>query len=121
MKNILIIDDNESMLSMMRDLLDRCGYTVYSASDGIQGLKIFYDIGPDLVITDLIMPDKEGLEVIMELSRQERKPKIIAISGGGKLGPQTYLPLAEMLGADHILEKPFHPSELIDYVKELLA
>ena len=121
MNNILVIDDNENMLSMMCDLLQRSGYTVYSAMDGVQGLKTFYACCPDLVITDLIMPDKEGLEVIMELSKHDPKPKIIAISGGGKLGPQTYLPLAEMLGSDHILEKPFHPSELIAYVKELLA
>ncbi|MDR3629913.1 MAG: response regulator [Desulfocapsaceae bacterium] len=121
MKNILVIDDNENMLKMMCDLLSRSGYGVFPAMDGAQGLDMYYAHRPDLVITDLIMPDKEGLEVIMELAKLTPKPKIIAISGGGKLGPQTYLPLAEMLGADHILEKPFHPSELIDYVKDLLV
>ena len=121
MKNILIIDDNENLLRMMSELLRRSGYKVFSAIDGAQGLKTYYANVPDLVITDIIMPEKEGLEVIMELTRQDPKPKIIAISGGGKLGPQSYLPLAETLGADYVLEKPFHPGELVDYVKELIG
>ena len=121
MKNVLVIDDNENMLGMMCDLLRRSGYNVISAINGAQGLKAYYANIPDLVITDLIMPDKEGIEIIIELTKQKPRPKIIAISGGGKLGPRTYLPLAEALGADHVLEKPFHPAELIDYVAKSLA
>jgi two-component system, cell cycle response regulator CpdR len=120
-KSILVIDDNEIILRMICDLLNRSGFTVLSASDGVQGLKVYYAELPSLVITDLIMPNKEGLEVIMELNKQDPKPKIIAISGGGRLEPQTYLPLAELLGADHVLEKPFHPAELIALVEKLLA
>lgn len=120
-KRILVIDDNEIILRMICDLLNRSGFTVLSASDGVQGLKAYYAELPGLVITDLIMPNKEGLEVIMELNKQDPKPKIIAISGGGRLEPQTYLPLAELLGADHVLEKPFHPAELIALVEKLLA
>ena len=121
MKNILVIDDNEHILKMMCALLNRSGYTVFSAMNGVQGLKAYYAHTPDLVITDLIMPDKEGLEVIMELTRQEPRPKIIAISGEGRMGPQSYLPMADALGADHVLEKPFHPDELMDSVERLLA
>jgi DNA-binding response OmpR family regulator len=120
-KSILVIDDNEIMLKMICDLLHRSGFNVLSASDGVQGLKAYYAGLPCLVITDLIMPNKEGLEVIIELKKQDPKPKIIAISGGGRLKPQTYLPMAEMLGADHVLEKPFHPAELIALVRELLV
>jgi DNA-binding response OmpR family regulator len=120
-KSILVIDDNETLLKMMCRLLGRSGFEVISASDGVQGLRAYYAELPSLVITDLIMPEKEGIEVIMELSRQDPKPKIIAISGGGRLEPQTYLPLADMLGADHVLEKPFHPAELVDLVKKMLA
>ena len=121
MKNILVIDDNEHILKMMCTLLHRSGYTVFSATDGVQGMKTYYSNTPVLVITDLIMPEKEGLEVIMELTRQEPRPKIIAISGGGKMGPQSYLPMADVLGADYVLEKPFHPAEFIDCVERLLA
>jgi DNA-binding response OmpR family regulator len=121
MKKILVIDDDESLLKMMGELLTRSGYEVIQAVDGNQGLRQFYATHPDLVITDIIMPDKEGLEVIMELHKQTPRPKIIAISGGGKLKPESYLPLAERLGADHILEKPFLPKELITLIKDLLS
>ena len=121
MKSILIIEDNENMLQMMCDLLGRSGYAVFSAADGVQGLKAFHAHSPALVITDIIMPDKEGLEVIMELTKQQPRPKIIAISGGGILEPQTYLSLARKLGADHALAKPFRPAELLTLIEKLLA
>ncbi|HBG21169.1 MAG TPA: response regulator [Desulfobulbaceae bacterium] len=121
MKNILIIEDNENMLQMMCDLLGRSGYSVITATDGVQGLKAFHTHSPALVITDIIMPDKEGLEVIMELTKQEPRPKIIAVSGGGILEPQTYLSLARKLGADHALAKPFRPAELLALIEHLLA
>ena len=121
MKNILVIDDDEHVLAMICDLLHRSGYSVIPAMNGVEGIQSFYATLPDLVITDLIMPDKEGLDVIMELTKREPKPKIIAISGGGKMGPQSYLPIAELLGADCVLEKPFHPAELIDCVDNLLS
>lgn len=121
MKSILVIDDNENMLRMMCDLLQRSGYNVISATDGMQGLKIFHTHPPDLVITDIIMPDKEGLEIIMELCKQRPRPKIIAVSGGGILQPHTYLALARKLGADHAIEKPFRPSDLLALVQQLLT
>lgn len=121
MKKILVIDDDESLLKMMSELLTRSGYEVYKAVDGKKGLRLFYDNRPDLVVTDLIMPEKEGLEVIMELQKQEPKPKIIAISGGGKLKPESYLPLAERLGADYVLEKPFRNPEFLGLIEDLLS
>ena len=86
MENILVIDDNEQILKMIYDLLNRSAYTVFSVMNGAQGMKTCYAHTPDLVITDLTMPDKEGLEVTMELTRQEPSPKIIAISGGERNG-----------------------------------
>jgi len=121
MKSILIIEDNENMLQMMCDLLGRSGYSVITATDGVQGLKAFHAHSPALVITDIIMPDKEGLEVIMELTKQQPRPKIIAVSGGGILEPQTYLSLARKLGADHALAKPFRPAELLTLIEQLLV
>jgi DNA-binding response OmpR family regulator len=120
MKNILIIDDNENMLRMMGDLLSRSGYNVLSAPDGVNGMKTYHANPPDLVITDIIMPDKEGLEVIMELVKQEPRPKIIAMSGGGMMEPQTYLSLARKLGADQVIEKPFRSAELLSLIEKLL-
>ena len=121
MKTILVIDDNEDILQLIYRLLVRSGFQVVTAHNGTKGLKEYYSSAPNLVITDIVMPEKDGLEVIMELSSLEPKPKIIALSGGGRVEPDTYLCLAENLGAHRILEKPFHPEELVDAVKELLV
>jgi DNA-binding response OmpR family regulator len=113
MKTILVIEDNENMLRMVNDLLSRSGYQVLTASDGVEGMKVYHKSKPDLVLTDIIMPDKEGLEVVMELGREVPRPKIIAMSGGGMMEPRTYLSLAEKLGADDVLQKPFRPADLL--------
>ncbi len=121
MKTILVIDDNEAVRRLIRDLLIRSGFEVLTAHDGRNGLKVYHSNSPCLVITDIVMPEKDGLEVIMELSKLERKPKIIALSGGGRVDPDTYLGLAERLGAHRIIEKPFYPAEFIGIVRELLV
>lgn len=121
MKNILVIEDNEDMMCMMNDLLSRSGYNVISAVDGVAGVKAYRALTPDMVITDIIMPDKEGLEVIMELVKEMPRPKIIAMSGGGMMGSGVYLSLAEKLGADGIIQKPFSPAELVALVKKNLV
>jgi DNA-binding response OmpR family regulator len=120
MKTILVIEDNENMLRMVNDLLSRSGYQVLTATDGVQGMKVYHKAKPDLVLTDIIMPDKEGLEVVMELSREVPRPKIIAMSGGGMMEPRTYLSLAEKLGADDVLQKPFRPADLLAMLKRHL-
>ncbi len=121
MKTILVIDDNENMLSMMCDLLTRSGYNVLSATDGAQGLNALRTNTPDLLITDVVMPEKDGLEVIMDLKKHHPGLKSIVVSGGGILEPQAYLPIAKKLGADEVLAKPFIPSELLALVRKLLA
>jgi CheY-like chemotaxis protein len=121
MKKILVIDDNENMLKMMCDLLTRSGYNVFSATDGVQGIKALHANTPDLVITDVIMPEKDGLEVIMDLKKHHPGLKSIVVSGGGILEPQAYLPLAKKLGADEVLAKPFRLAELLTLVQKLLA
>lgn len=120
MKTILVIEDNENMLRMVTDLLSRSGYQVLTASDGVDGMKVYHKAKPDLVLTDIIMPDKEGLEVVMELSREVPRPKIIAMSGGGMMEPRTYLSLADKLGADEVLQKPFRPTDLLALIKRHL-
>ena len=120
-KTILVIDDDDDLRDMLCIRLRSAGYMVTAASDGRSGMQAYYANKPALVITDLVMPEKEGIEVIMELQKQNPKPFIIAMSGGGKLKPEAYLPTAKMLGADTIMEKPFSTSELLDSVKYLLS
>ncbi len=120
MPRILIIDDDDLIRKMLREVLERSGYDVEDASDGKQGLQIFMKNPTDLVITDLVMPEKEGIEIIIELRRDFPNLKIIAISGGGTVGGGQYLEVAGKLGADKILNKPLKLKQLVTIVKDLL-
>ena len=120
MKRILLVDDNESFRRSLGVVLQRAGYEVQSAADGSAALELYHQQPTDLVITDLIMPGKEGLETIVELRRLEPQLKIVAISGGGRMAPEDYLPMARHLGAAATLVKPFSPQEMLELVAKLL-
>jgi DNA-binding response OmpR family regulator len=106
MARILIIDDDVQILNMLRQTLEREGHAVVDAPDGNEGLRLFRENPTDLIITDLIMPEKEGIETIMELRRDFPDVKIIAISGGGRLDPGQYLSIAKSFGAQYTFTKP---------------
>ncbi len=97
------------------------GHEVVNASNGKEGIKLFRENGADLIITDIVMPEKEGLETIMELRKGYPDVKIIAISGGGRVDPESYLTMAEKMGASRTLTKPFEREELLEAVRELLG
>ena len=88
MARILIIDNDVQILNMLRQTLEREGYDVLKASNGKQGIRLHREEPVDLIITDIIMPEKEGIETILELKRDYPDVKIIAISGGGRTGPR---------------------------------
>lgn len=119
--NILVIDDDEDLRDSLQIVLEREGYRVFAASDGAAGVEIYRAEQTDLVITDIIMPIKEGLETITELHREFPDVKIIAMSGGGRVGVKNYLDWAEGLGAHRVLAKPFSRSEILNSVKEVLG
>ena len=121
MARVLIIDDEPHILLMVKKMLERAGYEVDLASNGSEGLRLFESIQPDLVITDIIMPEKEGLETIREMRRQSKDLKIIAMSGGGKISADNYLETARIFGAARLIEKPFSQNLLLSYVEELLG
>lgn len=118
---VLVIEDDDHLRGMLREVLERAGYAVEDAPNGAAGLKRFAQRPADVVVTDIIMPEKEGLETIMELKRDHPGVKIIAISGGGARLDAQYLPSARALGADCTIEKPFEPREVIEAVGGLLA
>jgi CheY-like chemotaxis protein len=120
MAHILIIDDDNQFRTMLRQLIERSGHEVKEASDGKEGIKLYREGPTDLVITDLIMPGKDGIETIQELKKEFPDIKIIAVSGGGRLGPQDYLHLAKMLGAQRTLTKPIKLPDLLKAIEELL-
>lgn len=121
MADILIIDDDAQLSAMLKQLLERQGYSVITASDGSKGIGLYRTEGARLIITDLIMPVKEGIETIAELVKDHPDVKIIAMSGGGRLKPDSYLNLAETFGAARSFTKPINREELLAAVAELLS
>lgn len=120
MPHILIIDDEAMIREMFRRILEMEGYAVSEAAEGNEALARCREQCPDLIITDLIMPDKEGIETIIEIRRDFPETKIIAISGGGRITAREYLELAETFGADRSLSKPIGREELLAAVRSLL-
>ncbi len=104
---------------MLRKTLAKAGYAIITANDGKEGLRHFDSQIIDLVITDLIMPEMEGLETIRRLRKQHKGTKIIAISGGGRTDPASYLNVAKLLGAAHALRKPIRRKELLEAVQDV--
>ena len=120
MARILIIDDESQIRSMLRLMLERSGYEVIEAADGMEGIRQYRDNPADLIITDLIMPNKDGIGMIIELKKEFPKVKIIAMSGGGVNRPEGYLDGAKKLGATRTLTKPIDRDEMLSAVRETL-
>jgi len=120
MAKILVIDDDEQVLDMLYESLTREGFDVLKASNGEQGLRIYRQKPVDLIITDILMPEKEGIETIIELRQDFPDVKIIAMSGGGRIGTKDYLHLAKIFGVQRTFTKPVAREQLLDAIKELL-
>lgn len=120
MKQILIIDDEPEIRSMLKKMLEREGFDVIVASDGKEGMELFEKNPVDLVITDIIMPEKEGIETIQALKKGYPDIPIIAMSGGGKISPDGYLHMAKLIGAQATFEKPINKKTLLNIVKKTL-
>jgi CheY-like chemotaxis protein len=116
---ILVIDDDELVRETLEALLRGSGYDVTSAADGRRGLDALARNTPDFVITDIYMPEKEGIETIVDIRRNYPDIKIIAMSGGADVGSMPVLQLAEMVGADRVLKKPFRTSEIVEAIESL--
>ena len=120
MARILVIEDDNEVREYIDSVLSRHGYEVETAGNGKDGVEIFRDNPVDLVITDIIMPEKDGIETIMDLKRHHSSLKIIAISGGGRAEPENYLHSAKLIGAHVTLRKPFTNEEMLQAVEDLL-
>ncbi len=117
---ILVIDDDEQIRKLLQRSLERRGHQVVTATDGRAGLEAFAEQPAELLVIDLIMPEKEGLETIMELRRDHPELPIIAISGGGRMAPKGYLDVAKRLGAAKVFAKPFDMDAFHAAVADLL-
>lgn len=117
---VLIVDDDLELLRQLREAFLRAGFQVSLAVDGRQGLVRFKAEAPDVVVTDIIMPTREGVETILAMKKHRADAKIIAISGGWRVGPDAFLTLARHVGADRVLPKPFRPSQLVELARQVL-
>jgi DNA-binding response OmpR family regulator len=120
MAKILVIDDNDLVRASTRSILEAEGYAVEEAGDGDAGLARAKSYAPDLILTDIVMPNKEGIEMIRDLRGRGYLGPIIAMSGGGRLDATEVLDLAGKLGADACIAKPFKKAELLGKVKAYL-
>jgi CheY-like chemotaxis protein len=120
MERVLVIDDEPQIRSMLRLMLERAGYEVEEAPDGMEGIRIYRENPVDLIVSDLIMPNKDGIGMMIELKKEFPDIKIIAMSGGGLNKPEGYLEGAKKLGANWTLTKPIDREELLHAVKYTL-
>ena len=114
---ILVVDDEEELRDLIRHVLERAGYTVGGARNGIEASQLLAQQAFTVVVTDMLMPDQDGLELIAELKSKYPTVKIVAMSGGGQIGSDQYLSMAKGFGADVLLRKPFTHQTLLAAVK----
>lgn len=122
MARILIVDDEEMVRSLLREALEADKHDILEAKTGKEAGDIYRDSPVDLIITDLVMPGKNGIELILDLKAEHPEVRIVAVSGGGGItGRFDYLPIAKLIGAKAILSKPFEMRELRAMVTEVLG
>ena len=120
MTKILVIDDDAMVRTTIEQTLEDAGYEVVTARNGLHGTAAFHRTQPDLVITDIVMPEQEGIQTITEIRAVKPDAKIIAISGGGRIGNTDFLKIARHLGAFDAIAKPFDPDDLLTRVGRCL-
>ncbi len=121
METILVIDDEPAMRQMIRGILESASYRVIDAPNGAIGLALFREQRPGLVITDILMPEKDGIEAVKEMRKIDPEVLIIAISGGGRAKYMNFLEAAKAFGAAESLAKPFRRDQLLAAVASVLA
>ncbi len=121
MSRILLIEDDQDFRWMLSEMLKREGYEVQTADNGDEGVRLLEEGSFDLIITDIIMPEKEGLETIMDIMHRDPASKVIAISGGGRSAAGSYLKTAEYFGAVKSFQKPFDRKDFLGAVRDLVG
>ncbi|MBV9510014.1 MAG: response regulator [Caulobacteraceae bacterium] len=118
---LLVIDDDAALRRMMKSVLTRAGHEVIEATDGVDGMAKFRAEAPDLIVSDIMMPHRDGIETIQTIRDINAAVAVVAISGGGLRAGELYLSIAKELGADVVLQKPFRAAELAKAVETALG
>lgn len=121
MPRILLADDDAQVRKMLKITLERAGHEVVEAADGNQAVELYDPETIDVVVTDIVMPEKEGIETIMELKTINPEVQIIAISGGGRINPEDYLKWAQRFGVASTFTKPIDREELLATIADLIS
>lgn len=121
MKKVLLIDDDDLVLYALTKYLTKEGFKVEILSSGSEAIEKYKSFKPDIIVTDIIMPDVEGIELISSIRQIDENIPIIAISGGSRRLDTSYLRNAELIGANATLEKPFDEEELVSYINKLTS
>lgn len=121
MVKILVIDDDDFVRKIVCRSLRKNNFEVIEANNGNDGVEKAQSEKPDVVLTDILMPDKEGIETILEIKAADQNIKIIAMSGGGSTKNMNFLDMAKKVGAQHVLSKPFKPSALLEAINDVLS
>jgi CheY-like chemotaxis protein len=119
--HILLVDDDADLLQAVRRMLDRQGHVVREAGNGVEALRLLGADRFDLVITDVVMPDMEGLELVRRIRRMTEPPRVLVMSGGGGGDASQYLALAAQFGADAVLQKPFSTQWLAEAILKAMS
>jgi DNA-binding response OmpR family regulator len=117
---VLVIDDDPAMVESLTMMLEDHGFRVLTANNGVRGLEVFREQEPAAVLTDILMPEQDGIGAIIEMRRERPAVKIIAISGSGRCGKSDFLTIAGKLGADATFEKGRNANELVELLKAML-
>jgi len=120
MARILVVDDDDQVRTLLQHMLERLGHEVVAATNGNEALRLYKQAPTDMIFMDLIMPGKEGIETITDFRREFPDAKIVAMSGGGRMGPENYLDLAKKLGAQRTMSKPFTFGQVQEMVEKIL-
>ncbi len=120
MTKILVIDDDDFIRGILCNALKKSNFEVIEATNGNEGVEKALSQTPDVVVTDILMPDKEGIETIMEIKEANQDIKIIAMSGGGAIKNMSFLDMAKKVGAQHVLSKPFKPNDLFTAINDVM-
>lgn len=120
MPKILVVDDEPDIRRLLRTWLEAERYEVFEAKDGAQAFELYKQVEPDLVITDIYMPNKDGLGLIRKLRSANSRAKMIAMTGGSSIDSSDPLVVAEMLGAELTVRKPFTDNDMLEAVARIL-
>ena len=120
-RSILVVDDEPEIRELLTIILESCGHRVVSAQNGFDALKVMADTDVEVVLTDLLMPERDGLEFITDLRKKYPQVRIVAMSGGGHIGQEAYLRIAKGFGAHFLLEKPFDQAHILSAIEAACA